>query len=482
LQLYQRVMNKLFSPYFLLASVAMIWLLSGITGCANIIPPEGGPRDTIPPVLVESNPQDSSTNVKTNRVTLHFNEYVEIQSAQENVLVSPLPANTPTVDYKLRTVTIKLRDTLEQNTTYSINFGNAIRDINESNVLQNFTYVFSTGNTIDSNTLTGKVVLAETGKIDTTLLVVLHRNLDDSAVAKERPRYVGRLDSKGIFRFTNLPVGTFALYALPNDYSKKYDDSAKLFAFVDSAIVVGTDKTPITLYAYNFPKAPTTATPPATNRAATPGRGVTNAQDKVVKYTTNLPAGGKHDIFKDVEINFNKGIFTYDSTRILLTDEKFVALPGYHFTLDSTRRKLVLNYPWTIEKSYHLLLPKDAITDSAGATLARNDTLKITTKTNEDYGSVKLRFNNLDLTRNPVLLLLQNEKIVEASPLTQREWVRKMFAPGEYEMRILFDTNKNGKWDPGSFFGEKRQPEIVRDLNIKLDVRGNWDNEKEISL
>ncbi|HYM92676.1 MAG TPA: Ig-like domain-containing protein, partial [Chitinophagaceae bacterium] len=94
-----------------------------------------------------------------------FNEFIDIQNVQENLIVSPLSKSIPDVTSKLNTMTVKLKDTLEPNTTYSLNFGNAVRDYNEGNVLKNFTYVFSTGNSIDSLQLRGKVILAENGKL-----------------------------------------------------------------------------------------------------------------------------------------------------------------------------------------------------------------------------------------------------------------------------------------------------------------------------
>ena len=139
---------------FLPASVVLILVYSFITmvlasSCANIIPPSGGAMDTLPPVLISALPRDSATNFTGNRITLNFDEYIDLQNTFENVLVSPLPKNAPLINNSFRTVTIKIKDTLEPNTTYSINFGNAIRDINENNIAKNFTYVFSTGNTID---------------------------------------------------------------------------------------------------------------------------------------------------------------------------------------------------------------------------------------------------------------------------------------------------------------------------------------------
>ena len=119
--------------------------------------------------------------------------------------------------YKLNTVTVKLKDTLEPNTTYILNFGECHQRCQRRKCDEKFTYIFSTGPYIDSLEFSGKVMLAETGKIDTTLIVMLHTNADDSAVVKERPRYITKLDGKGNFIFKNLPPGTFYLYALKDE-------------------------------------------------------------------------------------------------------------------------------------------------------------------------------------------------------------------------------------------------------------------------
>ena len=112
---------------------------------------------------------------------------------------------------------MRIRDTLEPNTTYTLNFGDAIRDINENNELSDFTYIFSTGPVYDSLQITGKVIVAETGGADSTLIVMLHTALDDSAVVKNTPRYYTRVDRDGNFIFRNLPADTFAIYALKDE-------------------------------------------------------------------------------------------------------------------------------------------------------------------------------------------------------------------------------------------------------------------------
>jgi hypothetical protein len=446
-------------------------VFTGSSGCANMVPPGGGPRDSLPPVLLEANPRDSATGFTGNRVVLNFDEYVDIDNPTENVLISPTPTNAPIIERKLRTVSVKLRDTLEPSTTYSINFGNAIKDINEGNVFKNFTYVFSTGDNIDENTFSGRVIIAETGKTDSTLLAILHRNLDDSAVSKEKPRYIARLDSSGNFHFRNLPKGTFAVYVIPNEYSKRYDDTTKLFAFADKPVAITEQTDPVTLYAFSLPKE----VPPV---AAAPN--ATAGKDKTLRYNTSLEAN-KQDILHPLQINFIRKV-SFDSTKISLTDKDFKPVGNYKVVEDTNRVRFFLRYTWPPNTEFNLILAKEAFTDSAGMTVAKNDTIRFTTKTVEEYGSVRIRFRNLDLSRNPVLQLVQAENVVEAIPLTTTDFSRKIFAPGEYTMRLLFDTNKNGVWDTGRFYGERRQPEIVISLNTPLSVRANWDFDKEIIL
>ena len=445
----------------------------GQTGCANIIPPGGGPRDTLPPVLITAIPHDSTTNYTGNRIVLTFNEYVNIENVLENVLISPTPTNNPVIDYKLRNITVKLRDTLEPNTTYSINFGNAIKDVNEGNVFKDFTYVFSTGDRLDENTLSGKIILAETGKVDSTLIAVLHRNLYDSAVEKERPRFIARLDGKGNFNFRNLPSGTYRLYAIPNEYSRHYDDTTKPFAFANDPISLDSNLQNVTLYAFQKIKI---ATPKTSGSATAPA-----SKDKQLRFSTGMQ-GGSLDILEPFKLDFNRKITAFDSTKIRLTDKDFAGVPGYSIRPDTNQTTFVIQHTWPLNTTYNLVIEKDAFADSAGITLTKNDTIRIFTKKEEDYGSLKIRFNNLDLTRNPVLQLVQNDQLALSSPLTEKEWYRKLLKPGAYQLRILFDTNKNGKWDTGEFLNGRRQPEIVRDLDIQIDVRANWDNEKEISL
>ena len=433
------------------------------SGCAQIVAPTGGARDTLPPKLVSANPTQPATNFTGNRINLYFDEYVQIQELQQNLLVSPTPKNNPYIDYKLKSVTIRLRDTLEPNTTYTINLGNSIKDINENNVLKDFRYVFSTGATIDSLNLSGKVQEAETGKVDSTIMVLLYKNLNDTAVIKLKPKYIARLDGSGNFTFQNLSPGEYKIYAIKEtDGSRTYNNPSELFAFAENSVIVSDSTSPILLYAYAAEKEKTKVAPSA---------------EKRLRYTTTIPAQ-KQDVLTDLVIEFNKPLKNIDKQKIFLTDTLNNILKDVLVTTDSTGKKLLIKTKWLQDAAYKLIIAKDFAADSTGLTLLKSDTIRFTTKGETDYGIVRLKFLNFDKTKNPVLQFVQNNEVINSYPLTSEIWNGPLFNPGEYDMRILYDSNKNGKWDPGDF-SQKKQPERVFSISQKLSVRANFEQDIE---
>ena len=456
--------------YPLVIIAAFYTITIGSMGCAQIGAPTGGPKDTLPPRLVLATPKLNTTNFTGNKITLNFNEYVEVKDALNNVQISPFQKNNPVIDYKLRTVTIKLKDSLLSNTTYAINFGNAIVDNNEGNPLTNFTYVFSTGKYIDSFTLSGKVIIAETGKTDSTLVALLYRNAPDSAVQKRKPDYISRLNGKGEFTFYNLPAGNFKVYALKDgDGSKNYNAKIEQFAFTEP-VIVSANTLPVTLYAFSDMKD--------TRKNSLPPR--LTAADKKLKYTTAVSQQTQY-LLTPLELNFNKPLKKFDATKIVLTDTNYKPIASALPTLDSTNKIITLASKWLAGTKYLLLIKPGAAIDSADNGLAKTDTIRFTTKKESDYGKLTLHFNDIDLSKHPIIQFVQGEEIKESSPVIAKEWTKLLFTPGEYEIRILFDNNKNGKWDPGNY-EKKIQPEKVISLAQKLSIRADWDNESEIKF
>ena len=456
--------SYLFYSLFLLGSLTVFSLLGG--GCAQIGMPSGGAKDTLAPKIIRANPADQSRNVKTNKITLEFNEYIDVQDLQQNLLVSPLQTKNPSIIIDPRSITIKFRDSLLPNTTYTINFGDAVRDINENNIYKGLTYTFSTGSHLDSLTFSGKVVLAETGLSDSTMLVMLYRNTADSAVQKKRPDYIARVGSDGSFTFKNLPPTPFKVYALKDgDGGKTYNSLSETFAFTENTILPG-QINDITLYAYIQEKAADTK--PA----------IKAAPDKRLRLS---PESALQDLLDPLVLNFNNPLAFADSNKIIVTDTFYKKYPGTKFTLDSTAKKIKLFAKWQPGEPFFVIVPKDAVKDSAGITLTKNDTLRFSAKRTDDYGRLILRFTNLDLKAKPVLQIFSNNILKYSYPLTGPEWSSNMFLPGDYAIRILYDTDGNGVWSPGNY-SKKIQPEIAVTLPQILSVKADWDNEREISL
>lgn len=456
---------------FFIISSLLIGLFSG-SGCANIVPPSGGPRDSLPPVLVSAIPKDSATFVKDQKITLVFDEFIELKNALGKVLYSPFPNTEPIIDSKLKTITIRLKDSLLPNTTYTIDFGDAVVDLNEGNILKNFRYAFSTGATIDSNELTGKIILAETGKTDSTLFAVLYNKQEDSTVAKQKPMYVARVDGQGNFRFTNLPADTFYVYALGDvDGNKQYNQPIEQFGFLDSGIVVTPTTPAVQLYAFAAEKEKSKASPSASSDKA---RGLL--------VTSNLETGAL-DLLDSFRLRYTKPIRKFDSSKARLVIDSAQTVSDVTFVNDSIRKQIIVIAPWKAGSSYKLFLDKEYATDSSGLTAIKNDTISFRVKTEKEYGSVRVRFSALDTAAHPVLFVYSGEEIVGRYPLTGKEFYRTMFKPGNYKLALLYDTNQNGIWDPGDYFSKpKRQPELVQPLSNPLLVKENWDNELVIDM
>jgi hypothetical protein len=445
-------------------------------GCANIVPPSGGPRDSIPPYAVYAKPKDSSTNIAPKEILISFNEYITTNALQEQLIVSPSIKNNPLVDQRLNMVRIRLSDSLNANTTYSLQFGNALRDVNEGNIVQNYTYVFSTGDQIDTGKLYGKVQIAETGMVDSTLIAVLHPIENDSAIYKDKPTYYTRINGKGVFEFKYLPANNFNIYIVPNDYNKRYDDSTKLFAFLNVPVHPTKTKDSIQLYAFE-------ASPKKEKKIASIAA-VKNAkkQSPVLKFSSNLE-GKEKDILSPLTLNFETPIRLNDSFTMRITDtnlvQQEVAVPGINA---QNKKQVDIHFPWEANTDYKLVLPQRSIMDSLSNFLIKADTIRFKTKPESSYGSAILRINGFQEFEHPVLLLIQDQKVKFSYPITQNLLRIDLLPPGDYQLKLLTDANQNGRWDTGQFMGKKLQPELVRNLKLILNIKSNWDNEMNLIL
>lgn len=208
-----------------------------IYACANRGYPEGGPKDETPPQVVEEVPLSYTTNFKAKRVNIYFDEFVQLNDINNKFIFSPPVKKDPKVSLKGKYVQVAIPDSLRENTTYSLDFADAIVDNNESNPLGFYRYVFSTGERIDTLELGGTVVNAESYEPVLGVLVALYEKSGDSIPLKELPDYIARTDSSGNFRLTNLREGHYRVMAIEDaNRDKMYTPESEMFAWMDTTV------------------------------------------------------------------------------------------------------------------------------------------------------------------------------------------------------------------------------------------------------
>lgn len=216
-------------------TIYLLWalVLAGVlASCASIGNPSGGPRDEDPPRFVRANPAPGSLNVNRQKIEIEFDELVNVKDAFSKVVVSPISKSTPRVSSLGRKITVQFNDTLIPNTTYTIDFADAIEDNNESNKLQGFTYSFSTGNVLDTLQISGMVLSADALEPQQGMLVGVYSNLADSALSTLPLERVAKTDDRGRFSIQGLAPGEYRVFAVAdvdNDYKRANPEEAMAF-------------------------------------------------------------------------------------------------------------------------------------------------------------------------------------------------------------------------------------------------------------
>lgn len=197
-----------------------------VSSCARIVTPKGGEKDLIPPKYVSSTPKENSVNFHGNSIEINFNEYIVLDNATGKLIVSPPLKKKPTIGSKLKTLYIKDLDSLQENTTYIFDFGDAITDFTEGNRLSHFSFAFSTGNQIDTLSYKGRLLNAYTLKPEPAKYVALYRNHDRKYIRENIPDYITRADSSGRFYFQNIKEGEYFVLAFDDQNQNMIYDLA----------------------------------------------------------------------------------------------------------------------------------------------------------------------------------------------------------------------------------------------------------------
>ena len=231
--------NKRFI-YKILYSLGSLLLLYS---CANVAAPTGGLYDVDPPKVVKASPEFNSLNNNVSKIEILFDENIKIEKPMEKVIIAPPQQKFPVIKAQGRKVVVELEDELLPNTTYTIDFTDAIVDNNEANTLENFSYSFSTGAVLDSLAVSGKVLKAENLEPVQGIFVGVHSNLNDTAFTNIPFLRISRTDSRGRFTIKGIAEGKYKVYALGDlNRTYKYDNPQEEIAFLDSIIIPSTVK------------------------------------------------------------------------------------------------------------------------------------------------------------------------------------------------------------------------------------------------
>lgn len=219
--------------------LAVVLLSCVLFACANIGNPNGGPYDEKPPKFVGSRPTANQLNFTGKKIEIYFDEYVAIDNASENVIITPPQLQTPMIQAIGKKVVVELKDTLKESTTYTIDFTSSISDNNEKNTLDNFSFAFSTGDVLDTLQISGTLLNAEDLEPMQKMLVGIHNNLSDTAFTKTQLLRTSKTDERGRFVIHNVAPGTYRVFALEDKnrnyaYDKNNDEG---LAFLDTLVV-----------------------------------------------------------------------------------------------------------------------------------------------------------------------------------------------------------------------------------------------------
>jgi hypothetical protein len=485
--------TRIFAPQMnrFLHQIVTGTVLSLLVSCANISTPSGGKRDTTPPRLLKAAPADSLKNSRTTRITLEFDEYVNLSDASKEIEVSPLLPVPPTITSANKHVTVKIPDTLLQpNTTYRVSFGKAVRDLHEGNIFPNYVYTFSTGNYFDSAMVGGTVTNAQTGEKDTVgvIAVLYDATENDSAIVRKKPLYRVRPDSRGVYTFKGLPVKPFRLYAIKDDNGNMtYDGGNELIAFCDNLITPADTVTmPVEMRLFGEKTDSTKNTDASEKPKAAKGKArMNNDADTVIRYTLNVDttniAQRSFDINDSVTIAFNK-IVTVVPEKAHLTYDSAGAAKTVLMAVRSGKDKksATITANWRKNTAYTLTLDSTFATDSAGrATTAVRYRFK--TFTDDDYGKITVHIPAMYVptgkTNAPEYLLVILADGKPAGQLSIKDSMVTMpqLKPATYTFRIIVDQNRNGIWDTGDLMARK-QPERVIPGTANVVLKAKWEH------
>ncbi len=515
-------------------------ILVSLINCAKRGTPGGGPRDITSPEITKASPKLNTTNFKGKRIRISFNEYIKLNELQKQLIISPPLKQFPQIRPQGSANTfidIIIKDTLRENTTYVLNFGQSIVDNNEGNPYSFFKYVFSTGDYIDSLTVSGFIKDAKKKEADEFVSVMLYEidsTYTDSIIYKKPPTYItNTLDSVVSFELTNLKAGKYMLIAMKDISSNNlFNQKTDKIAFIENFIEIPTDS----IYTLNLFKEINDyrASKPSLvskNRIIFGYEG--DPENKMnIELLSDVPDDFHYKIVKEHEkdtlnywftpidvdslifkvshptkidtfnikfkdlyndsliltpkerrnikfgnpyiIHANIPLVKNDTNKITLIDKDSISIP-FNAEIDSLKNEFKILWEIAPSERYQLKMLPGALEDFYGNS---NDTINyfINSKGYADLGSINVTLQNV--TSFPLIIQLIDDNgdvaVEQFADSSQFNYDFRYLNPGNYFLRVIFDSNGNKKWDTGNYL-QKLQPERIAYYPEAIELRANWE-------
>jgi uncharacterized protein (DUF2141 family) len=501
-----------------------------LAGCAQVRSLSGGEKDISAPLALSADPANLTTNFKSFEIEFEFDEYVQLNSIQQELIISPPQAKFPDVRVKQKSLFIKFNSELLPETTYQLNFGDGVVDVNENNKAENLIYVFSTGPVIDSLTAQGVVFDAAQGIKAEKYKVLLFEN--DTAVfsSKTNPIYFTKTKSDGDFLLSYLKAGSYSIAALDDKNSNYHWDPGEAIALLNDSIKIPLeDSTQLSLHAsIPLPEIPDLSAYRADSTGVLRFPIDPHFQDVLAKNINGDALVSHHfndsvfvvingpisDSFEKVELSIDSIVIdtidvpffqsaaknrlllfsdlnnksTHDESFNVYTDRPISLINAelIHVMCDSVSVPLQcellphqfgvkINTVWPVGKNAEVTVLPGALSTEVGAT---NDSLSLKTYRYkpEELGTIIFQFDFSEKITNPLIILQdKNGKAIFNKHILKSKTVEiKNLPPGDYTAKIVEDYNLNSLYDPIDL-QQRTEPELTHLYNGKINVRSNWE-------
>lgn len=528
----------------LLFSLVVIILLT--SNCARKGTPSGGKKDSLAPLMVTANPPYESLQFESDKIRLYFDEYITLKDINKQLVISPPLKFIPTITPQgspSKVITINISDTLQENTTYTFNFGSSIQDNNEGNKLERFKYVFSTGDYIDSLKTSGSVKDAFKHTTDKNISILLYKvdsTFTDSIIYKKKPSYVTSTIDTTSFDITNIKKGKYMVIALQDAVSDYiFDPRTDKVGVYDRFITLPEDsilQNEITVFKEVIPFKLSRPKEVSKGKILFGFEGdsqglkieiISKGLDdykSISSFETDKDTlNFWHTIQKDslefkvttdnfsdtvtvflrsksadpllvnpsfnrvlnlrdtLSFSTNNPITAIDTSKMSFVTRKDSLKVPFTTSIDSKSNKLSFLFDKKPDTKYKLVMYPKALTDIL---TTQNDTLSylFSTRNPEDYGTINLTIRKS--TNHPVIieLLEKKEEVVRRFVVTENTVLNfDLLRPTTYTVRAIIDANGNNKWDTGNYL-KKVKPEKVLYHPIVFKVRANWNFNETFSI